>query len=205
MKIHRKTSLKEIKKEDDGKFTVISSSEEVSGFDVVISAIGRSPKYDGLNLEKVGVKQDKRGKIIVDEFQKTSIENIFSLGDIIGRVELTPVAIRAGRILSERLFNKEKMTNLGHKMDYNNVASVIFSHPCIAQVGMTSKEAKIKSEKEGIPLKLYKAKFTPMYYSVCKRKVKTAMMIVCLGKEEKVVGIHCIGDGVDEMIQGLIY
>jgi len=117
------------------------------------------------------------------------------LGDVCGVAQLTPVAIAAGRKLSDRLFGGK----LESKLDYNDIPTVIFSHPPIGTVGLTEEEAR---RRHGDEIKVYKATFTPMYYALTQKKVKTAMKIVCLGKEEKVLGIHVIGLGADEMIQG---
>jgi len=114
--------------------------------DCVIWAIGRVPSSSTLNLEVAGVKVDNSGNIIVDEWQNTSKENVYALGDVCGKAQLTPVAIAAGRLLAARLFNNQP--NL--KMDYNTIPSVVFSHPPIGSVGITEEEAIAKFGEDDI-------------------------------------------------------
>ncbi|CEF63210.1 Glutathione reductase, mitochondrial [Strongyloides ratti] len=158
--------------------------------------IGRDPLTKKLNLDKVGVKTNEVGEVIVDDYQNTTNKNIYAVGDICGKFLLTPVAIAAGRRLAHRLFNKEQ----SNKLIYENIATVVFSHPLVGTVGMTEEEA---IQKYGIDnVLIYKSKFNPMYFAVCEYKEPTAMKLVCVGKEEKVVGVHIVGQGADEMLQG---
>jgi len=167
---------------------------KVTGADVILWAIGRKPNVD-MGLEKVGIKKDKEDCIIVDEYQNTSTDHIYALGDVCGKALLTPVAIAAGRKLADRLFGGVADA----KLDYANIPTVVFSHPPIGTVGLTEEEAR---KKFGEEVKVYQTTFTNMYHAVTKRKTKTAMKLVVQGKDEKVVGIHTIGIGSDEMIQG---
>jgi len=124
------------------------------------------------------------------------VKNIYAVGDVIGHALLTPVAIAAGRKLSERVFNNQHNS----KLDYSNIPTVVFSHPPLGTVGLTEKEAK---EKFGVDkIKVYTTGFTGMYHAVTARKTRTACKLVCLLPEERVVGIHVIGTGADEIIQG---
>ena len=120
---------------------------------------------------------------------------VYAVGDIIGQWQLTPVAIAAGRRLAHRLFNNEKDA----KLDYTNIPSVVFSHPPIGTIGLTQPEAEKEYGMESI--KVYKSKFTPLYHSLTRRKQQTLMKLVVAGEEEKVVGLHMIGRGCDEMLQ----
>ncbi|KAJ8262378.1 hypothetical protein GJAV_G00165760 [Gymnothorax javanicus] len=178
------------KKEADEK---ISTIQEV---DCLLWAIGREPSTGGLNLKNVGVKQDERGHIIVDEFQNTSRPGIYAVGDVCGKALLTPVAIAAGRKLAHRLFEGKADS----KVDYSNIPTVVFSHPPIGTVGLTEDEAIKKEGKENV--KVYKTSFTPMYHAITTRKTQCVMKLVCAGKEQKVVGLHMQGLGCDEMLQG---
>ncbi|MFT5224380.1 MAG: glutathione reductase (NADPH) [Polaribacter sp.] len=166
-----------------------------SGLDQIIYAVGRSPDHAGLDIEKSGVKIDHRGYIPCDLFQNTNQAHIFALGDITGRAPLTPVAIAAGRRLADRLYNGQT----GRHVDYQNIATVVFSHPPIGTVGLTEEEAKTK---HGDEVKIYQTEFTAMYNSISDHAVPTAMKLVCLGENEVVIGCHVIGPGVDEMLQG---
>lgn len=162
----------------------------------VIWATGRRPNVEGLNLEKAGVTLNERGFIKVDEYQNTVVEGIYALGDVTGEKELTPVAIKAGRTLSERLFNGK--TNA--KMDYTTIPTVVFSHPAIGTVGLTEEEAIKEYGQENI--KVYTSKFASMYSAVTRHRQEASFKLVTAGADEKVVGLHGIGYGVDEMIQG---
>ena len=124
--------------------------------------------------------------------------HIYSVGDVQGRVQLTPVAIAAGRRLSNRLFGGEQYRN--DRLDYSNVPSVVFSHPPIGSVGLTEPEAKEKFGEKSV--RIYRSTFTPMTFALTERKVKTMMKLVCVNDDERVVGIHIIGRDCDEIIQG---
>uniref|UniRef100_A0A7N8Y5L1 Glutathione reductase, mitochondrial n=1 Tax=Mastacembelus armatus TaxID=205130 RepID=A0A7N8Y5L1_9TELE len=143
-----------------------------------------------------GVDTDESGHIIVDEFQNTSRPGIYAVGDVCGRALLTPVAIAAGRKLAHRLFEDKKDS----KLDYSTIPTVVFSHPPIGTVGLTEEEAIKTRGKENV--KIYKTSFTPMYHAITSRKTQCLMKLVCVGKEEKVVGLHMQGLGCDEMLQG---
>lgn len=162
----------------------------------VIWATGRRPNVDGLELEKAGVTLNQRGFIQVDEYQNTVVDGIYALGDVTGEKELTPVAIKAGRTLSERLFNGK--TN--SKMDYTTIPTVVFSHPAIGTVGLTEDEAIKEYGQDQI--KVYKSSFASMYSAVTNHRQESRFKLITAGADEKVVGLHGLGYGVDEMIQG---
>ncbi|KAM8848945.1 glutathione reductase, mitochondrial isoform 1-T1 [Synchiropus picturatus] len=194
-----------IKKENGLEVTVVTRDPEkkheeeintIQGVDCLLWAIGREPNTSGLNLGHLGVNVDKRGHIIVDEFQNTSRAGIYAVGDVCGRALLTPVAIAAGRKLAHRLFEGKKDS----KLDYSNIPTVVFSHPPIGTIGLTEEEAIQSYGKENV--KIYKTSFTPMYHAITTRKSLCIMKLVCVGKEEKVMGLHMQGLGCDEMLQG---
>ena len=139
---------------------------------------------------------DSRGNIKVDEYQNTSVDNIYALGDVCGKALLTPVAVSAGRKLAHRVFNNEADS----KLDYSDIPTVVFSHPPIGTIGLTEEEATAQFGVENI--KTYKSVFNPMYHAVTERKVACRMKMVCKLPEEKVVGLHMMGLGCDEMLQG---
>ncbi|RLJ16785.1 glutathione-disulfide reductase [bacterium endosymbiont of Escarpia laminata] len=170
------------------------NGERLDGFDCVIWAVGRTPNTRELNLEAAGVETRSDGIIPTDEYQNTNIPGIYAIGDITGRTPLTPVAIAAGRRLAERLFNNMPE----RRVDYDNIPSVVFAHPPVATVGLTEPEARKRHEK----ITIYKTDFTPMRHALSSHGVTTAMKLVCAGLEQRVVGIHLIGDNVDEMLQG---
>jgi glutathione reductase (NADPH) len=173
---------------------VNSPDAELENFDQVIWAVGRKPNTAALNLEATGIEFLKNGVIPVDEYERTNVDGIYALGDIIGKVQLTPVAIAAGRRLAERLYNNQPE----RKMDYENIPSVVFSHPPVATVGLTEQEALEKH----CGITIYQSDFTPMRYALTEHGSTTALKLICAEEEEKVVGIHIIGDSADEMMQG---
>uniref|UniRef100_A0A8C8ZAI6 Glutathione reductase, mitochondrial n=1 Tax=Prolemur simus TaxID=1328070 RepID=A0A8C8ZAI6_PROSS len=164
---------------------------EIAG---ILSALGS--KTSLMIRHDKGIQTDDKGHIIVDEFQNTNIKGVYAVGDVCGKALLTPVAIAAGRKLAHRLFECKEDS----KLDYDNIPTVVFSHPPIGTVGLTEDEAIRKYGKENV--KTYSTTFTPMYHAVTKRKTKCVMKMVCANKEEKVVGIHMQGIGCDEMLQG---
>ena len=166
------------------------------GFDALLWAVGRQPNTAGLGLETAGVETGARGTVTVDAWQNTNVEGIYAIGDVTGRAELTPVAIAAGRRLSDRVFGGQSE----RKLSYEIVPTVIFSHPPIGTVGLTEPEAR---ERHGADaLRVYTSEFVPMFNALTEAKPKTAMKLVTVGEDERVVGCHVIGAGADEMIQG---
>ncbi|TLS68920.1 glutathione-disulfide reductase [Photobacterium damselae] len=195
--LHTHSVPKEVVKEEDGTVTLYFENGESHNTDILIWAIGREPTTDAINLAAAGVETNNRGFIKVDEFQQTNVEGIYCVGDIMeGGIELTPVAVKAGRQLSERLFNNKPNA----KMDYALVPTVVFSHPLIGTIGLTEPEAIAQYGAENV--KVYKSGFTAMYTAVTQHRQPCRMKLVCAGEDEKVVGLHGIGFGVDEMIQG---
>lgn len=203
--VHKNSSQSKIEKDEKtGKLTLhykdANGEGKLEDVDELIWAIGRSPEVEDLGLEKAGVKQNEKGQIIADEYQNTNVENIYSLGDVVGKAELTPVAIAAGRKLSDRLFGAEKFKT--SKLDYNMIPSVVFAHPEIGSIGLTEPQAIEKHGKEN--LKIYNTSFTAMYYAMMEQEDKgpTKYKLICQGPDEKVVGLHILGLGSGEMLQG---
>jgi glutathione reductase (NADPH) len=198
IQIHRHTQITAVKKlagENNQYEIETDSNASIPTVDAVIYAIGRTPITSGIGLENVAVELDNNGYIVTDKYQNTSVDNIYAVGDNTGRAQLTPVAVAAGRRLSERLFNGK--TN--EKLDYDNIPTVVFSHPAIGTIGLTEEQAR---QQYGDDVKVYNSSFTSMYTAITKHRQPTKMKLVCLGQEEKVIGIHIIGLGADEMLQG---
>jgi glutathione reductase (NADPH) len=181
---------------DDGSLNVFFDNGEQRNTDTLIWAIGRAPATANIGLEHTGVSLTEAGHIQVDEYQNTTESGIYALGDNIGRIDLTPVAVKAGRLLSERLFNGQQDA----KMDYNLVPTVVFSHPPIGTMGFTEAEAIAHYGEANI--KVYNSSFGAMYTAVTRHRQLTKMKLICAGPEQKVVGIHGIGHGMDEILQG---
>lgn len=184
-----------IEKTDIGYTTSFENGAHISAHTVLFAG-GRNPNTKHLGLEHTSVALDQKGYTKVDKFQATTAPTIYSVGDVTGAVELTPVAIAAGRRLSERLFNGQTLMHL----EYEFIPTVVFTHPTIATIGFSEKEAIAQYGQEAI--KIYHSKFTPMYFALGEYRQPCEMKLVCLGKEEKIIGLHAIGRGVDEMLQG---
>lgn len=200
VKLSKQTHVKKVEKEADGTLTVhaevAGQLKKFEGVDCLLWAVGRTPMSDTMNLEAAGVTVDSKGYIEVDAYQQTVIDNICAVGDVCGKFQLTPVAIAAGRRLAERLYNGKA----GLKLEYKDIASVVFSHPPIGSVGMT--EAEAVKELGQANLKIYESRFVNMYHAMTERKPKTVMKLICSGENERVVGFHVMGIGADEMTQG---
>ena len=194
--LHTHANATEVVKNADDSLTISFDNGETITVDCLIWAIGRAANTSGFGLEKTGVKLTEKGTIYSDEFENTSVPGIYALGDVTGKLDLTPVAVKAGRQLSERLFNNKADA----KLDYTDVATVVFSHPVIGAVGLTEEKAIAKYGSENI--KVYKSSFTPMYTALGDNRQPSTMKLVTLGENEKIIGLHGIGYGVDEMIQG---
>ena len=194
--LHTHAIPQKVVKNDDGSLTLFLEDGRSQTVDCLVWAIGRVPVTDQLNLEAAGVKTNSKGFIEVDKYQNTNVQGIYAVGDNTGAVELTPVAVAAGRRLSERLFNNKPTEHL----DYNLIPTVVFSHPPIGTVGLTEPQAIEQYGAENV--KVYKSTFTSMYTAVTQHRQPCRMKLVCAGSEEKIVGLHGIGFGVDEMIQG---
>jgi glutathione reductase (NADPH) len=183
-----------LEQDDRGLVVKDKQGKRISGFDTVIWAVGRSANTRELKLEAAGVDMHPNGLVPVDDYQNTNVKGVYAIGDITGKMPLTPVAIAAGRRLAERLFDGRTK----NRVDYHNIPSVVFSHPPIGTVGMKECEARQQYEEVSV----YQTEFTPMRYALAEHGSSTAMKLVCAGAEEKIVGIHIIGDGADEMLQG---
>lgn len=182
-------------REASGIAVSLCDGRRFGSFDSVIWAVGRAPNTSGFGLDDIGVALDGMGHVVVDDYQNTSTPSVYALGDVTGRISLTPVAIAAGRRLADRVFGGVP----GAHLDYQNVPTVVFSHPPIGSVGLSEDDAV---EKYGAAVKVYARRFTNLYYGVSERKPKTVVKLVTVGPDERVVGVHVIGLGADEMLQG---
>ncbi len=179
-----------------------NTGETIEGFDTVIWAVGRRANTQQLKLDAAGVNVLPNGVITVDEVNNTNIDTVYAIGDVTGKATLTPVAIKAGRELADRLFVTNSDVSFAKVkksfIDEQAIPSVVFAHPPIATLGLTESEARLEHDRVSI----YTSRFTPMRHALSEKGTTTAMKLVCVGAQEKIVGIHMIGDGVDEMLQG---
>ena len=194
--LHTHKVPQKLEKLDNGDIQIYFEDGTTHTSQKVIWAVGRKANIQQLNLEAAGVELTERGFIQVDEYQNTTTPGIYALGDVSGEKELTPVAIKAGRTLAERLFNSKTDA----KMDYELIPTVVFSHPAIGSIGLTQEQAEAKYGAENI--KVYQSTFAGMYSAITVHRQMTKLKLITLGEEEKVIGLHGIGEGIDEMIQG---
>lgn len=196
--LHNHSTPTRVEKLDDGKLLVhLTNGQSVGPVDKLVWAIGREPATDNINIENAGIDLDSKGYIVTDKYQNTSVQGIYAVGDNTGRAQLTPVAVAAGRRLCERLFNNKPDEHL----DYTDIATVVFSHPVIGTVGLTEAEAVAEFGEDNISV--YNSQFTALYQAITEDyRDPTRMKLICAGTEEKIVGIHSIGFGSDELLQG---
>jgi glutathione reductase (NADPH) len=177
-----------------GRTLHLEDGRALGPFDCVLWAIGREPLSADLGLGAAGVTTVD-GFIVTDHLQDTNVAGIHAIGDVTGRAPLTPVAIAAGRRLADRVFGGQPDRHL----DYNLIPTVIFSHPPIGTVGLSELEAR---ELHHDAVRTYTAGFVPMYHALTTHKRRAEMKLVCVGPDERIVGLHVIGAGADEMLQG---
>lgn len=194
--IHGNKPIDKVTKQEDGSLVMHFADGTTHETDQIIWATGRQPNTDYLGLEHTDIECDDKGYITVDQYQNTSVEGIYAVGDVIGKAELTPVAIVAGRQLSERLFGGQPTA----RIQYAHIPTVVFTHPPIGTIGLTEVEARDTYGDEAV--RVYTANFTAMHSSITNHRQRTMMKLVCVGGNEKIVGLHGIGAGMDEMLQG---
>lgn len=161
--------------------------------DIVLWATGRVPNTKGLGLEAVGVTLDKAGAVVVDEYNRSTVESIYAVGDVTNRVQLTPVAIREGHAFADTVFGDRPRT-----VDYRAIPTAVFASPPIAGVGLTEAQARAEC---GDAVKVYRSDFRPMKNVVSGREERGLYKMITSGTDEKVVGLHLIGPDSSEILQ----
>lgn len=194
IQIFTETEIIKIKKMNTDLEVYLSNGNCIES-DQVLMATGRIPNTKGLNLTEIGIKTGLLGEVIVNEENKTNINNVYAIGDVTNRINLTPVAIAEGNALADNLFGKKKRS-----IDYNNIPSAVFSQPAIGVVGLNEVEAIKKYQNLG-GIKVYKTSFKPMKETLGKRDTKIFMKMIVSKSTDKVLGIHGIGDDMPEIIQ----
>ena len=196
--LHNHSTPERIEKlADDTLIIHLTNGKSIGPVETLVWAIGREPATDNINLAATGVAMNERGFIETDKYQNTNVDGIYAVGDNTGRAQLTPVAVAAGRRLCERLFNNKPEEHL----DCSGIATVVFSHPVIGTVGLTQDEAIAQYGEENITV--YNSQFTALYQALTEdHRDPTRMKLICAGTDEKVVGLHSIGFGSDELLQG---
>ncbi len=185
------TDVKEISNSGSG-YRVDLNNGDIIYTDLVMYATGRKPNTANLGLESVGVELNRKGAVVVDEYSQSSIPSIYAVGDVTDRVNLTPVAIREGAAFAETVFN-----NNPTGVDYDNIATAVFSEPELGTVGLTEAEAREKYNQ----IDIYKSLFKPMKHTISGRDTKTMMKIIVDAAGNRVVGCHIMGPDAGEMAQ----
>lgn len=186
---------KALRREGDALIFEDAERGDWGPFDAVLWALGRVPHTDRLDLDAAGIMLDDKGYILTDSWQNTNVPGIAALGDATNRRALTPVAVAAGRHLADRWFGGKADARL----DYEDIASVVFSEPPLGVVGLSEAEASTRFPGQ---VRVYRTRFTPMQWSLAGEQGRSLMKLVCVGEDERVVGIHVLGPGADEMLQG---
>ncbi|MET0548396.1 MAG: glutathione-disulfide reductase [Xanthomonas sp.] len=180
----------------EGLCVVDAQGQPGDSVDKVFFAIGRRPNTRDLGLEALGVRLGDKQEIVVDDYQNTDVPGLYAIGDVAGKVGLTPVAIAAGRKLMDRVFGDRPQARL----DYENVPSVVFSHPPLGQVGLGEEQARERYGADAVTV--YRSNFRPMLQALADSPQRSLFKLVCAGADERVVGVHLLGDGADEILQG---
>jgi len=189
--IHCETRVNSIEPEN-GAFSLRLDQAEMLNTDLVMYATGRRPNTAGLGLEEVGVEINERGAIVVDAHSKTAVDNIYAVGDVTDRINLTPVALAEGMAVAETLFGDKPAA-----IDYSNVASAVFSQPPVGTVGLSEAEARENHEVD-----IYMSRFKPMKVTLSGRDEHAMMKLIVDRKSDRVLGCHMVGADAPEIIQG---
>jgi len=191
------TSIEKIPGDDDAvRYQLDLTTGEQIHTDLVLYATGRKPKTANLGLEQAGVALGDNGQVLIDDYYQTNVENIFAIGDVTDRIQLTPVAIEEGMCIANNLFTDNPKKHL----DYCNIATAVFCQPNIGTVGLTEAEALVDHEGD---LDIFESRFKPMKHTISGRDEGTFLKMIVRRSDDVVLGIHMVGPDSGEIIQGL--
>lgn len=193
--IHLCSKVQAARRNDRGIMLEDAAGGVGGPYDAVLWAVGRVPDTAALNLAAIELEVDERGRVQVDAWQATNVGGVHAVGDVTTDKALTPVAVAAGRRLADRLFGGQADARL----DRDDIPTVLFSKPPLGVVGLAEEEAR---ERHGDAVRVYRSRFTPMQWALAGQPGESLMKLVCVGSDERVVGIHALGPGADEMLQG---
>lgn len=188
------TDIREVKLSDQGRIEITLSDGEKIETDIALTATGRHPNTSGLGIDEVGVETDERGAIIVDPYYQSTVPSIFALGDVIDRIQLTPVALAEAMTLVRNLYQGTR-----DKLNYNLIATAVFSLPTIACVGLTEEQAMAEFPRVDV----YTNRFRPLKYALGQKEEQILMKLLVDAESDRVVGAHMAGEGAAETIQGI--
>lgn len=195
MDLQFKSDIARIEKLADGSLLATLEDGRTLEADCIFYATGRRPMLDGLGLAELGIELDERGFIAVDEEYRTSVPSVLAIGDVIGRVQLTPVALAEGMAVARRLFKPEEY----RKVDYALIPTAVFSLPNMATVGLTEEQAR----ERGYKVTVYESRFRPMKLTMTQSLERSLMKLVVDAQTDRVLGCHMVGPDAGEIMQGL--
>lgn len=190
--LHLSADVDDVTRAPDGSFLVRCTTGREIPTDAILCAWGRGPSTAGLGLEEVGVTLGPTGGVIVDDAFRSSVPSILAIGDVLDRIELTPVALAEAGVVADRLFGGADRT-----MDYTNIPTAVFSSPPVATVGLTEAEAREKGA-----VRIFETNFRPLKHALTGREERTMMKVVVNAATDAVVGVHLVGDDAPEIVQG---
>nr|WP_208022131.1 glutathione-disulfide reductase [Aestuariicella hydrocarbonica] len=188
------TNIESVQRLDSGEFKVLLTDGSERVVDCVMAATGRAPKIEGLGLENTAVKINDNGTLAVNDDYQTDEPSIYAIGDVIGRMELTPVALAEGMALAKTLYNNQPT-----QVDYDNIATAVFCQPNIATVGLTEEQAV----ERGLRLRIYTTSFKHMKHTLSGLAERTFMKLLVEDESDKIIGCHMVGQDAGEIIQGI--
>ncbi len=190
--LHSRRKLESVEKRGDALILQLNDGNLIRAT-TLLFATGRVPCLQGLGLEQAGVALDKRGYIQVDAYSNTSVSHIYAVGDVTGRLALTPVALSEGSAVARTLF-----ANTPSKPEYQYIPSAVFCHPNVGTIGLTEAQAREKYSK----IRVYRSDFRSLKHALTQREKRTLTKLVVDGQTDRVVGLHMVGDHAGEIIQG---